>query len=146
MSQETFDPDELVIKELPKPPGFGPVLVLLAILQTLAVLAFVNRVIHYAVAEDQPEILTIEGFTHLLISAWAVVNLVLLIKRRRLFIESMMALLAFNLLLSLLAIASAGQTLTPARWPVFLKLGIVTAILWLVYLARSKHVRKVCVR
>jgi hypothetical protein len=146
MSNDVFDPSELKISELPKPPGFGLVLSLLAILLTLAGVQLSAQLIQLALAERPDEALSLEWYTQLLMSCWALVNLVLLIKRRRLFIESMIALLAFNLLLSMLAIAGASQTTSPGSWPVFFKLSLVTGILWIVYLARSQHVRKVCVR
>lgn len=148
MSDETFDPSELKIRELPKPPAFGLVLGFLAIGLTLAAVRLGALIMELGQAEKPNDVLTIEWYIQLLISSWALINLVLLITRRRQFINSMIALLALNVLLSILAIIQATRDSTSeyGSWLLVSAIGATIGALWIVYLLRSQHVRRVCVR
>jgi hypothetical protein len=149
MSDEKFDPSELKIRALPKPPGFGPVLGFLAIGLTLAAVRLGALIMQLGLAEKPDDALTLEWFVQLLISAWAIVNLVLLITRRRLFINSMIALFASNVILFLgfaIIQVTRGSTSEFGSWLLVSAIGAAIGALWIAYLFRSQHVRRVCVR
>ena len=79
----------------------------------------------------------------------ALVNLILLIKRRRAFINSMIALLAVNLVLLLVFTVIATTTADRGDFAasiLVLATGLAITGLWVLYLVRSEHVRQVFVR
>ena len=138
--EQEYDVSELKIKEQPAPPGFG---VLLGLLAVGLVLAAIRPVALLASLGSLP---VIAVSAQLALSGWALVNLFFLLKRKRAFIKSMIAYLAVNLLLLIyqaLFTASAMPRIGPL--PSVL-VGVVAGCLWLLYLVRSQHVRRVCVR
>jgi hypothetical protein len=88
-------------------------------------------------------------FGTLAISIWSLVNLYLLLKRRRAFPTSMTVMLGVGVAFGVLA-AAAGLLFAPdsvGSSDVFsVVAGTVTAALWIAYLLRSKHVRAVFVK
>ena len=149
MGDENFDPSELNIRKLPKPPGFGPILGFLAVGLTLAAVRLIALVMELGLAAKPDDALTLDWFIQLLISAWALLNLVLLITRRRLFINSMVALLALNLIVFFgfaTIEVTQGSTIEFGSWLLVSAIGVAIGTLWIAYLLRSEHVRRVCVR
>jgi hypothetical protein len=82
-------------------------------------------------------------------SVWAIVNLVLLVKRRRQFPWSMISLIGFAFLVNVAGFAfdpSAASELGAAGVTTVLILSVVVGGLWVAYLLLSKHVASVFVR
>jgi len=88
-------------------------------------------------------------FGTLAVSIWSLINLYLLLKRRRAFPTSMTAMLGIGVAFGLLA-AAAGLLFAPDNEGLgdlfSVVAGTVTAALWIAYLLRSKHVREVFVK
>lgn len=149
MADDTFDISELKIKERPKPPAFGLWLSLLAIGLTLGAVRLFRSLLEISLARETSSVLTIDWFAGIAVSTWALVNLILLIKRRRAFINSMIALLVVNFVL-LLVFTAIAATATDGGGIVALLLipvtGLAIASIWVLYLVRSEHVRQVFVR
>jgi hypothetical protein len=144
---DTFDISELKIRELPKPPPYGLWLSLLAIGLTLASVRLIALPLQLAATETATSALSFDWLAQMATSAWAVVNLILFMRRRRAFINSMIALLVANMLVLLISaaiavtsgVADLGFTL------MLVAIGLAIGAAWLLYLVRSKHVREVFV-
>ena len=144
MADDEFDISELKIKERPKPPAFGLWLSLLAIGLTLGAIRLVALLLELGLETSRG--LTIDWFAESATSAWALVNLILLVKRRRAFINSMIAMLVLNAVLLLVfavITTDAGRIAYSLLLPVT---GLAIASLWVLYLTRSEHVRQGFVR
>ena len=149
MADDAFDISELKIKERPKPPAFGLWLSLLAIGLTLGTVRLFRSLLELGLAQETSSVLTIDWFAGIAVSTWALVNLILLIKRRRAFINSMIALLVVNVVLLLVFIVSVASATDGGGIAASLMLpvtGLAITSLWVLYLVRSQHVRQVFVR
>lgn len=130
------------------PTPFGLWLSLLAIGLTLSMIFNAADGIGLRNPEGEPYDL-VTGVISLLTAGACLVALVLLMKRKRLFVPVMIGLLAINLLIGISALAfallSEDLIVEPAVLIIAFGVQSVIACLWIAYLLFSERVREVCV-
>jgi hypothetical protein len=138
-----------MIKPKEVPPPFGIWLNLLAVVLTLNSIRFFSAVFGYRGNGAPDGYSGIDVIAQSIISPWAWVNLVLMFKRSRWFPKSMIGMFGTSAVFNVLIAASDLRT-APAADAWELKVIMVAAptvsLLWIAYLIRSQHVRKVFVR
>ena len=133
-------------QQKPKPLSF--LLVLLAIGLALSPSQAIKALVQLDQPPPQSTLEMALTVAHLAAAGWSVVNLVWLVKRRRRFPGSMIALFVFSILLSMVESGSVMVTDPELRVPMGLATAMAVAIasMWIAYLSFSKHVRDVFVR
>jgi hypothetical protein len=143
--------NEIAVDTVEKPavPGFGIWLSLLAIGLTLNIIRGFGAVVALNARPEAAETDWIESALTIGISLLSLVALVLLLRRKRAFIPVMAGLLIINVLLGLVIyiLVLASGVDVPDRGLLHLAMlgSIAIAGLWLAYLWKSEHVRKVCI-
>lgn len=138
-----------MLKPKADPPPFGIWLNLLAIGLTLTFIRMFSAIFTYRSdgLMDSPS--GIDVIHQVILSLWALANLVLMIKRSCWFPKAMIALLGANALVVLI-VGVGALLLAPAIFTPALTAAIVVApavaFAWIVYLLRSERVRRVFVR
>ena len=145
-----FDPGEVQIVSAPagKRPRLGVLLTLLAIGLALAPSRFLVTVLDVALS-SHVDIMTLGVLIlETVVATWAIFNLYRLVKRRRSFLPSMVAFLAFNAGFTVLLNIEQcfSDPATQAEALATMALSVVLAGLWISYLLRSRHVREVFVK
>jgi len=128
-----------VMAEKPEPaalPGFGVWLGLLAITLTLSAVRGVAGVLTINTGPQPGN--SVEVGLDLLVGLVCMVALALLLKRKRAFIPVMIAIMVVNFVSGIWYAVWEGMD-APAI------VTLVVSVLWISYLLRSKHARKVCV-
>ncbi len=151
MPEHEISTVEIKTRETPKPPSFGILLGLLAIGLLLATIrgfaSLVQSRTDLPPAEAEPTLVLI---INMAIGVWALVNLVLLLQRRKSFVPSMVAMLILNIGIAIVSAAVVAVSATNAAdvFGVLIMAVVASAIsaLWLAYLLRSQHVQAVFVR
>lgn len=131
------------------PPGFGILLSLLAIGLTLTMIRGFGSVVALNSGTPDAQADRVEHVLMIGSGLLGMVALVLLLRRKRVFIPVMATFLVINFVLSLalyILVLTSGVTV-PNRGMLHLAMfgSVVIAGLWLSYLWRSKHLRKVCI-
>jgi uncharacterized protein DUF2569 len=140
---------DFAIKPKAVPPLFGIWLNLMAIGLTLTFVRIFSAIFGYRGDGAPGGYSGIDVIEQAVISAWALANLILMLKRSRRFPKLMIAMLGTGAVLQVFVAAWQLRT-APATAAWGLKLAILgapaLAFFWIAYLLRSKHVRKVFVR
>lgn len=145
-----FDPGEVQIVSGPagKPPRLGVLLTLLAIGLALAPSRFLVAVLDVALSSHVDLMTLAVLILEMVVATWAIFNLYRLVKRRRSFLPSMVAFLAFNASFTVLLNIEQcfSDPATQAEALATMALSVVLAGLWISYLLRSRHVQEVFVK
>lgn len=145
-----FDPGEVQIVSAPagKPPRLGVLLTLLAIGLALAPSRFLVAVLDVALSSHVDLMTLAVLILEMVVATWAIFNLYRLVKRRRSFLPSMVAFLAFNAGFTVLLNIEQcfSDPATQAEALATMALSVVLAGLWISYLLRSRHVQEVFVK
>ena len=129
-------------------PRFGVVLSIIAILITLGTITTLLRAVSTMLFLDESGSSKLEIALDFIVGGWLLYSLLLLITRRRRFIAAYAGLLLFNMLVQWIFFVPGIMAVeeSPERNAVLTLITSQTAIAvaWLLYLAKSKHLRAVC--
>jgi len=140
--------DELTTHANAERPRFGIVLSIIAVLITLGTITTLLSGVNAMLSIEESGTSKLEIAFDFLVGGWMLYSLLLLVTRRRRFIAVYAGLLLCNILVqwSFMVPAVMAADESPERNAV---LAIITsqtgiAVAWLLYLAKSKHLRAVC--
>ena len=144
-------PTEFAIEIQPKaePVPLGFVLTFMAISLALAPAQTIKSLTQFDQQQPGNAFSTILTIGYVAISVWAIVNLVLLVKRSRRFPRAMIAFYGCSLLFMIVDFGSELPAATHSETLVLLGVFAVATViagLWIAYLVRSERVRKLFVR
>jgi MYXO-CTERM domain-containing protein len=135
--------------EQPAQVGFGILMSLLAIGLTFNIIRGFSSVVALNAGPGAPQVDKVEAAINIGVGLLALIALVLLLRRRRAFVRAMTLYLVVNIVLSLvlyvLVLTSDVVVTNPGLVHLATFGQLVIAGLWLTYLWKSAHVRKVCV-
>jgi hypothetical protein len=135
--------------EQPAQVGFGILLSLLAIGLTFNIIRAFGSVVALNMGPGAPQADRVEAAINIGNGLLSLVALVLLLRRKRAFVPAMTVMLVLNIVLSLVLYVVVLTSEVAMPNPGLLHLAtfgpMVFAGLWLAYLWKSAHVRKVCV-
>jgi hypothetical protein len=140
--------DALTTHATAERPRFGVVLSIIAILITLGTIATLLRAVSAALFLEESGSSKLDIALDFIVGGWMLYSLLLLITRRRRFIAVYAGLLLFNILAQWILIVPGVMAVeeSPERNVVLTLITSQTgiAVAWLMYLAKSKHLRAVC--
>jgi hypothetical protein len=141
--------DALTTHETAERPKFGIVLSIIAILITLGTITTLLRAVGAVLLPDEEgEVSKLEIALDFIVGGWLLYSLLLLMTRRRRFIAVYAGLLLFNILVQWIFFVPGIMAVeeSPERNAVLTLIAGQTgiAVAWLLYLAKSTHLRAVC--